>query len=108
MIVQVQDWYLYIFYLCCFVVVLELVVSINVPVKQHSLKAGKGALRIRNTGFTITTCDNPPRCQGTWHIIHIRKYGGTDLFRFQTGKYAYDVKVFVKKKFNTPSDRVVY
>ncbi len=66
-------------------IILELVININIPVKQHLLKTGKATLRIRNTGFTITTCDNPPRCQGTWHIIHIRKYGGSELFRFQTG-----------------------
>jgi hypothetical protein len=65
--------------------ILELVVNVNIPAKQHMLKAGKGFLRIRNTGFSITTCESPPRCQGTWHIIHIRKYGGTDMFRFQTG-----------------------
>ena len=64
---------------------LELVLNIYVPTKQNNLKSGRAQLRIRNTGFTITTCDNPPRCQGTWQIIHIRKYGGSESFRFQTG-----------------------
>lgn len=68
----------------------ELVINISVPQKQHLLKAGKAFLRIRNTGFTITTNDNPPRCQGTWQIIHVRKYGGSGLFRFETGmQYEY-------------------
>ena len=66
--------------------VLELLIAIQIPTKQPLLRVGKAILRIRNTGFTITTCENPPRCQGTWQIIHIRKYGGSDIFRFQTGK----------------------
>ncbi len=69
-----------------YILYLELLVNINVPSKQPLLRMGKAVLRIRNTGFTISTCENPPRCQGTWQIIHIRKYGGTDIFRFQTGK----------------------
>ena len=71
----------------CFMFVLELVLNISIPTRQNMLKAGRAQLRVRNTGFTITTCDNPPRCQGTWQIIHIRKYGGSDSFRFQTGIY---------------------
>lgn len=63
----------------------ELVLNVNIPFKQHILKSGRAQLRVRNTGFTITTCDNPPRSQGSWQIIHIRKYGGSDSFRFQTG-----------------------
>lgn len=84
--------------LCNVLLPLELVVNITVPMKQQSLKAGKGFLRIRNTGFTITTFDNPPRCQGTWHIIHIRKYGGTELFRFQTGMYVCVFSIFARLK----------
>ena len=64
---------------------IELVLNIYIPTKQNNLKSGRAQLRIRNTGFTITTCDSPPRCQGTWQIIHIRKYGGSESFRFQTG-----------------------
>ena len=63
----------------------ELTFSIVIPQKQGQLKSGRGVLRIRNTGFTITTCDNPPRCMGTWQIIHIRKFGGSEAFKFQTG-----------------------
>ena len=69
----------------CYICSIELVLNIYIPSKQNFLKSGRAQLRVRNTGFTITTCDNPPRCQGTWQIIHIRKYGGSDSFRFQTG-----------------------
>lgn len=51
------------------------------------LKAGKAQLRIRNTGFTITSTDTPPKCQGSWQILHIRKFGGSDAFRFETGMH---------------------
>ena len=50
------------------------------------LKPGKAQMRIRNTGFTITTADTPPKCQGSWQILHIRKFGGSDSFRFETGR----------------------
>ena len=63
----------------------ELVLYISIPFKQNVLRAGKAQLRIRNLGFTITTCDSPPRTQGSWQIIHIRKYGGSDFFKFETG-----------------------
>ena len=63
----------------------ELTFGIVIPQKQGQLKSGRGVLRIRNTGFTITTSDSPPRCLGTWQITHIRKFGGTGSFKFQTG-----------------------
>lgn len=50
------------------------------------LKPGRGQIRIRNTGFTITNSEVPPRCQGSWQILHIRKFGGSEQFRFETGK----------------------
>ena len=64
----------------------ELVMNISVPHKQNVLKAGRGQIRIRNTGFTITTNDCPPKCQCTWQILHIRKFGGSETFRFETGE----------------------
>ena len=63
-------------------------INISIPTKQNMLKAGKAQLRIRNTGFTITSTDTPPKCQGSWQILHIRKFGGSDAFRFETGKCA--------------------
>ncbi len=74
---------------------LELVLNIYIPTKQNNLKSGRALLRIRNTGFTITTCDSPPRCQGTWQIIHIRKYGGSESFRFQTGMLSYMSQIHI-------------
>ena len=63
----------------------EMVMNIEIPYKQKSLKAGKAQMRIRNTGFTITSLDGPPKCMGSWQILHIRKFGGSDSFRFETG-----------------------
>ena len=64
----------------------ELTFGIVIAQKQGQLKSGRGVLRIRNTGFTITTSDSPPRCMGTWQITHIRKFGGSSSFKFQTGE----------------------
>ncbi|CAI8029348.1 Protein Dok-7, partial [Geodia barretti] len=63
----------------------ELTFGIVIPQRHGQLKSGRGVLRIRNTGFTITTSDSPPRCMGTWQITHIRKFGGSSSFKFQTG-----------------------
>jgi hypothetical protein len=49
------------------------------------LRPGKGHIRVRNSGFTITNAEVPPKCQGSWQILHIRKFGGNELFRFETG-----------------------
>ena len=68
------------------------------------LKAGKAQLRIRNTGFTITSTDAPPKCQGSWQILHIRKFGGSDAFRFETGMfiaYYYQALMHTQPSINT-------
>ena len=67
----------------------ELILNIAVPYKQNVLKAGRGQIRIRNTGFTITTNEVPPKCQGSWQMLHIRKFGYSDQFRFETGNKLY-------------------
>ncbi len=76
--------------------------NVEVPYKQKSLKSGKAQMRVRNTGFTITSLDAPPRCMGSWQILHIRKFGGSDSFRFETGNkeyfmYLQHVSLFKKK-----------
>ena len=90
----------HVLYIHCYVLLLlELVINVEVPHKQKFLKSGKAQMRIRNTGFTITSLDAPPKCMGTWLILHVRKFGGGDAFKFETGNFITTVKCIIHHEF---------